>query len=106
VLSGEGIADGITTLDIAKRLIDYGVHPPTVYFPLTVREALMIEPTETENKDTLDQFAEIMETIAAEAKKNPQLLHEAPRNAPVRRLDQTQAAKNPVLTYPFDEKPE
>ena len=106
VLSGKGIADGITTLDIAKRLIDYGVHPPTVYFPLTVREALMIEPTETESKETLDQFAEILETIAVEAKEDPQLLHEAPRNAPVRRLDQTQAAKNPVLTYPFDEKPE
>jgi len=106
VLSGKGIADGITTLDIAKRLIDYGVHPPTVYFPLTVREALMIEPTETESKETLDQFAEILETIAVEAKEDPQLLHEAPRNAPVRRLDQTQAAKNPVLTYPFDEKAE
>jgi len=106
VLSGKGIADGVSTLDIAKRLIDYGVHPPTVYFPLTVREALMIEPTETESKETLDHFAEILETIAAEAKEDPRLLHEAPRNAPVRRLDQTQAAKNPVLTYPFDEKPE
>ena len=105
VLSGKGIADGITTLDIAKRLIDYGVHPPTIYFPLTVREALMIEPTETESKETLDQFAEILETIAIEAKEDPQLLHEAPRNAPVRRLDQTQATRNPVLTYPFDEKP-
>ena len=104
VLSGKGIADGVSSLDIAKRLIDYGVHPPTVYFPLTVREALMIEPTETESKETLDQFAEILETIAVEAKENPQLLHGAPRNAPVRRLDQTQAAKNPVLTYPFDEK--
>ena len=106
VLSGKGIADGITALDIAKRLIDYGVHPPTVYFPLTVREALMIEPTETESKETLDQFAEILETIAVEAKEDPQLLHEAPLNAPVRRLDQTQAARNPVLTYPFGEKPE
>lgn len=103
VLSGKGIADGVSTLDIAKRLIDYGVHPPTVYFPLTVREALMIEPTETESKQTLDQFAEILETIAVEAKEDPQLLHDAPRSAPVRRLDQTQAAKNPVLTYPFDE---
>ena len=105
VLSGKGIADEITALDIAKRLIDYGVHPPTVYFPLTVREALMIEPTETESKETLDQFAEILETIAVEAKEDPQLLHEAPLNAPVRRLDQTQAARNPVLTYPFGEKP-
>jgi len=106
VLSGKGIADGVSTLDIAKRLIDYGVHPPTVYFPLTVREALMIEPTETESKQTLDRFAEILEAIAVEAKEDPQLLHEAPRSAPVRRLDQTQAAKNPVLTYPFVEKPE
>ena len=106
VLSGKGIAEGITTLDISKRLIDYGVHPPTVYFPLTVQEALMIEPTETESKETLDQFAEILETIAIEAERDPQLLHEAPRNAPVRRLDQTQAARNPVLTYPLDEKPE
>ncbi|MFC2105115.1 aminomethyl-transferring glycine dehydrogenase subunit GcvPB [Candidatus Bipolaricaulota bacterium] len=104
VLSGKGVADGVSTLDIAKRLIDYGVHPPTVYFPLTVKEALMIEPTETESKETLDRFAEVMETIAEEAQTNPQLLHDAPRNAPVRRLDQTQAAKNPVLTYPFGEK--
>ena len=102
VLSGKGIADGVSTLDIAKRLIDYGVHPPTIYFPLTVKEALMIEPTETESKETLDRFMEILETIAEEAKENPQLLHDAPRNAPVRRLDQTHAAKNPILTYPFD----
>ena len=106
VLSGKGIADGVSTLDIAKRLIDYGMHPPTIYFPLTVREALMIEPTETESKQTLDQFAEILETIAAEAKEDPKLLHEAPHNAPVRRLDQTQAAKQPVLTHPFDENTE
>jgi glycine dehydrogenase subunit 2 len=106
VLSGQGLADGISTLDIAKRLIDYGVHPPTIYFPLTVREAIMIEPTETESKATLDRFAEILETVAREAKENPQLLHDAPRHSPVRRLDQTHAAKNPVLTYPFDEKPE
>ena len=104
VLSGKGVADGVSALDIAKRLIDYGVHPPTVYFPLTVKEALMIEPTETESKETLDRFAEVLETIAEEAQTNPQLLHDAPRNAPVRRLDQTQAAKNPVLTYPFGEK--
>jgi glycine dehydrogenase subunit 2 len=103
VLSGKGIAEGITTLDIAKRLIDYGVHPPTIYFPLTVKEALMIEPTETESKATLDRFAEIMETIADEARRNPQLLHDAPCRASVRRLDQTEAARNPVLSYPFDE---
>ena len=104
VLSGEGLANGISTLDVAKRLIDYGIHPPTVYFPLTVREAIMIEPTETESKETLDHFAEVLETIAREAKESPQLLHDAPQQAPVRRLDQTYAAKNPVLTYPFDEE--
>lgn len=105
VLSGKGLADGVSTLDIAKRLIDYGIHPPTVYFPLTVKEALMIEPTETESKETLDHFADVLETIAEEAKTKPHLLHDAPAHAPVRRLDQTQAAKNPVLTYPFDEQP-
>jgi len=106
VLSGKGLADGISTLDIAKRLIDYGVHPPTIYFPLTVKEAIMIEPTETESKETLDRFAEILEIVAREAKEDPQLLHDAPLHASVRRLDQTHAAKNPVLTYPFDENPE
>ncbi|RLE34423.1 aminomethyl-transferring glycine dehydrogenase subunit GcvPB, partial [Candidatus Acetothermia bacterium] len=103
VLSGKGIADGITTLDIAKRLIDYGFHPPTVYFPLIVREAMMIEPTETEGKETLDRFIEAMEKIAAEAKEDPQLLHEAPHGGPVRRLDQTRAARDPVLTFPFSD---
>jgi glycine cleavage system P protein (glycine dehydrogenase) subunit 2 len=106
VLSGKGLADGISTLDIAKRLIDYGVHPPTIYFPLTVKEAIMIEPTETESKETLDRFAAILETVAREAKEDPQLLHDAPTQAPVRRLDQTQAAKNPVLSYPFEEQPQ
>ena len=106
VLSGKDVAEGVSTLDIAKRLIDYGVHPPTIYFPLTVREAIMIEPTETESKATLDRFAEILEIVAREAVEDPQLLHDAPVHAPVRRLDQTQAAKNPVLTYPFDERSE
>ncbi len=101
VLSGEGFPDHVSTLDIAKRLIDYGVHPPTVYFPLIVHEALMIEPTETESRESLDRFAEIMETVAREAREHPELLHNAPTRAPVRRLDQTQAARNPVLTYPF-----
>jgi len=104
VLSGKGVADGISTLDMAKRLIDFGIHPPTIYFPLIVREALMIEPTETEGKESLDRFVEAMQRIAAEAKDSPDLLREAPHDAPVRRLDQTQAARNPVLTYPFDER--
>ena len=103
VLSGKGLAEGISTLDIAKRLIDYGIHPPTVYFPLIVREALMIEPTETEGKEGLDRFVEAMERIASEAREHPELLHEAPHRAPVRRLDQTRAARDPVLTYPFAE---
>jgi len=103
VLSGKGIGKGISTLDIAKRLLDYGFHPPTIYFPLIVPEALMIEPTETEGKETLDRFAEALEKIAREAKENPQLLHDAPTRTPVRRLDQTRAVRQPILTYPFPE---
>ncbi len=102
VLTSEGLAKGVTTLDVAKRLIDYGIHPPTVYFPLIVHEALMIEPTETESRETLDRFAEILERIAVEAREHPELLHEAPTRAPVRRLDQTVAARNPVFTFPFE----
>jgi len=101
VLSGKGIGEGISTLDIAKRLLDYGFHPPTIYFPLIVHEALMIEPTETEGKETLDRFAEAMEEIAREAREDPELLHAAPTKTPVRRLDQTRAVRTPILTYPF-----
>ncbi len=104
VLSGAGLAEGVSTLDIAKRLIDYGFHPPTIYFPLIVKEALMIEPTESETKETLDAFARAMEAIAQEAKEKPALLHDAPQCAPVRRLDQTHAARHPVLRYPFQEQ--
>jgi len=103
VLSGEGLPNDVSTLDVAKRLIDYGVHPPTIYFPLIVHEALMIEPTETEGRESLDRFAEIMEAIAKEAHEHPELLHAAPVNAPVRRLDQTYAARHPILSYPFNE---
>ena len=103
VLTGKGVGEGISTLDISKRLIDYGFHPPTVYFPLIVHEALMIEPTETESKETLDRFAEALEKIALEAKNDPQLLHDAPHTAPTRRLDQTRAARHPIMTYPFEE---
>jgi glycine dehydrogenase subunit 2 len=102
VLSGVEVGPDIKTLDIAKRLIDYGFHPPTIYFPLIVREALMIEPTECEGKGTLDRFVEAMEHIAAEARETPEQLHDAPQRAPVRRLDETRAARRPVLTYPFD----
>ncbi len=92
-------AQGVRTLDIAKRLIDYGFHPPTVYFPLIVPEALMIEPTETESKRTLDSFIQAMRQIAREAVETPDVLHEAPTKAPVRRLDEVRAARQPVLRY-------
>ncbi len=93
------VAEGVRTLDIAKRLIDYGYHPPTIYFPLIVPEALMIEPTETESKETLDAFATAMIAIAEEAKANPALLHEAPHHTPVGRLDEVAAARCPILCY-------
>ena len=96
---------GITALDVAKRLMDYGFHPPTIYFPLVVPEALMIEPTETEPKERLDAFVEAMLAIAAEAADNPELLHEAPHSRPVRRLDEVKAARRAVVTYRFDEHP-
>jgi glycine dehydrogenase subunit 2 len=90
--------DGVTTLDIAKRLIDYGFHPPTVYFPLVVSGSIMIEPTETESKEDLDLFIEACKTIVAEAKENPELLRGAPTRTKVRRLDETNAARHPCLT--------
>jgi glycine dehydrogenase subunit 2 len=90
-------APGVHALDISKRLMDYGIHPPTNYFPLIVPEALMIEPTETESKETLDNFAEVMLTIAKEAHENPELLKSAPHVTPVARLDEVRAAKELVL---------
>jgi glycine dehydrogenase subunit 2 len=102
VLSGKRQkAKGVSTLDIAKRLLDYGFHPPTVYFPLVVEEALMIEPTETESKATLDAFIAAMRHIAGEAEANPQTLHTAPHNTPVRRLDEATAARKPNLRWDF-----
>jgi glycine dehydrogenase subunit 2 len=96
---------GITALDVAKRLMDYGIHPPTVYFPLVVPEALMIEPTETEPKERLDDFVDAMRAIAREAAESPEVLKEAPHGRPVRRLDEVRAAKQPVLRYLFEEHP-
>ena len=87
----------VTTLDIVKRLMDYGFHPPTVYFPLVVPGAIMIEPTETESKETLDSFIDAMKSIAREAKENPELLHQAPTSPKRRRLDETTAARKPCL---------
>jgi glycine dehydrogenase subunit 2 len=90
---------GVSTLDIAKRLLDYGHHPPTIYFPLVVSGALMIEPTETETLETLDDFIDAMLTIAAEAKEDPELVKDAPYATPVRRLDEAKAARKPVLRW-------
>ncbi len=99
VLSGRGAKEklGIKTLDIAKRLLDHRMHPPTVYFPLLVDEALMIEPTETETKETLDAFADALRSILDEAAEDPEIARNAPYSTPVRRLDEARAAKNPVV---------
>jgi glycine dehydrogenase subunit 2 len=90
---------GIKTLDIAKRLIDYGIHPPTVYFPLVVRGALMIEPTETESRQTLDAFVDAMFQILTEAEQDPDLLHRAPTLTRLSRLDEARAARRPRLRW-------
>jgi glycine dehydrogenase subunit 2 len=102
VLSGKGAKSklGIKTLDIAKRLLDHRVHPPTVYFPLLVEEALMIEPTETETKETLDRFASIVRGILEEAAEDPTIARNAPYSTPVRRLDEGAAARKPVVRQP------
>jgi glycine dehydrogenase subunit 2 len=107
VLSARGLKreHGITALDVAKRLMDYGIHPPTIYFPLVVAEALMIEPTETEPKERLDEFVDAMRAIAREAAESPAVLKEAPHGRPVRRLDEVRAAKQPVVRYLFDDDP-
>ena len=97
---------GATALDVAKRLMDYGYHPPTIYFPLVVPEALMIEPTETEPKERLDGFVDAMLAIASEAAESPELLKEAPTSQAVRRLDEVKAAKRAVVKYGFDEHPD
>lgn len=92
---------GVSALDVAKRLLDNGMHPPTMYFPLIVHEALMAEPTETENKETLDAAADIFIKVFAEGRENPELLHTAPHNAPIRRPDEVTAARKPILRYQF-----
>ncbi|MEL7643742.1 MAG: aminomethyl-transferring glycine dehydrogenase subunit GcvPB, partial [bacterium] len=98
-------APEVRALDVAKRLMDYDFHPPTNYFPLIVHDALMIEPTETENKQTLDQFCDVMLKIAQEAHDSPELLLEAPHTTPLRRLDEVKAAKDLVFCcyFPMNE---
>ncbi len=101
VLSARTIAEetGVRAADIAKRLLDHGIHPPTMYFPLIVDEALMIEPAETETKAALDRFIEVMREIAREAAADPEILHDAPHSTPVRRVDEVKAARNPILRW-------
>ena len=108
VLSARGLKreHGVTALDVAKRLMDYGFHPPTIYFPLIVPEALMIEPTETETKETLDAFADAMLAIAREAAQEPETLKAAPHGRPVRRLDEVKAAKRAIVRYRFEDHPD
>ena len=93
---------GITTLDIAKALIDYGFHPPTIYFPLIVKGAIMIEPTETESKDTMDRFIDAMKDIAVRAEKDPDSLKKSPLKPKVTRLNETKAAREPNLRWVND----
>ena len=97
VLSGAPMKKelGIRTLDLAKRLLDHGMHPPTVYFPLVVDEALLVEPTETETRETLDAFVDAIVAIIAEAEEDPEIARNAPYGTPVRRLDEAGAAKRP-----------
>lgn len=100
VLSGDWQKEnGVSTLDIAKRLLDFGYHPPTIYFPLIVSEAMMIEPTECETKETLDEFISVMRQIADEAENNPEIVHSAPHTTVVSRLDEAAAARKPTLRY-------
>jgi glycine dehydrogenase subunit 2 len=106
VLSGKPMKKelGLQTLDLAKRLLDFGFHPPTVYFPLLVDEALMVEPTETETKESLDAFAEAVEQILAEGEENAEIAKQAPYSTPVRRLDEVKATRSPVVRQPLGEE--
>lgn len=94
---------GVSAMDVAKMLLDHGIHPPTMYFPLIVEEALMVEPTETESKETLDEAADVLRAIYQLAHDNPDALHQAPSTTPVRRPDEVNAARNPKLKYAFAE---
>lgn len=92
---------GVSAMDIAKSLLDYGIHPPTMYFPLIVHEALMVEPTETESKETIDEVIGVFREIYEKAKSNPEEAHEAPKATYIRRPDEVQAARKPILRYEF-----
>lgn len=104
VLSGiEQKLKGVSTADMAKRLLDFGFHAPTIYFPLIVREAMMIEPTETESRETLDKFADCLIQIAKEVEENPEIIMTAPHSTPVSRLDEAKAVKQPNIRFNFDQ---
>ncbi len=106
VASSKGLAEGVSTLDIAKRLIDYGFHPPTIYFPLNVPEALMIEPSESESIETVERFAQAMREIIEEAKLKPQLLQTAPHDHPICRMDEVKAVRVPILRERLEKREE
>ena len=100
VLSGDDKKEqGVNTIGIAKRLMDFDIHPPTVYFPLIVHEAIMIEPTESESKEVLDNFVNVMIKIAEEIKSNPEFVMASPHNAPIKKVNETQAARQPDLQW-------
>ncbi len=103
VFSDRDLPNEVTTLHVAKRLMDYGFHPPTIYFPLVIKGALMTEPTETENKETLDEYIAAMKAIAREASEAPDLVKAAPHTTPMARLDEVAAARHPLLSYPFQD---
>jgi glycine dehydrogenase subunit 2 len=106
VLSDRLLADtGVSTIDVAKRLIDYGYHPPTIYFPLVVQGALMIEPTESESQEELDRFVAALLAIEEEARTDPELVRSAPHRTRLARLDETRAARRPVLRWQPEEPP-
>ena len=103
VMTLQGLAHdtGVTAMDVAKRLLDFGMHPPTMYFPLIVHEALMVEPTETESMETLDEAARVFLDILAEAKTDAESLHHAPHDCPIGWPDEVTAARSPILRYDF-----
>jgi glycine dehydrogenase subunit 2 len=103
VIQADSFLDkGVRALDIAKRLIDYGIHPPTIYFPLIIKECLLVEPTEAESKDTLDHFIEVIKTIVKEIQEDPELVKTSPHRGETKRLDETQAAKHPIFKHPLE----
>ena len=101
-LEGMKHKNGVTAMDIAKALLDYGIHPPTMYFPLIVHEALMVEPTETESKETLDEAIQVFHKIYETAMASPEELHSAPHTTPIGRPDEVTAARKPVLRYTWE----